>query len=120
MVTEAEHFGRFGRPLRNADLLTSRGLIAGNWRSAPGYKTFPVYEPASGTVLLECSDFGRDDIVEAIHSAEVGQKKYYSSTTAKQRGQLLKSWNDLILKNQEDRKIVLPWVYHTRCRVRSR
>ena len=89
-------------PIKNSALLDTRGLIAGEWRHSRSGKTFPVYEPSSGDVLLECSDFALEDFIEAIDSAEHGFREFYSSTTAKERGALLRKWYELILENVED------------------
>lgn len=104
MSTPAEQLVSFGVSLQNPSLLTAQGLIGGQWRDAPSEKTFPVYEPASGEVLLNCSNFGLDDMVEAITKAEPAQKQFYSTTTGKQRGTLLRKWYDLIIQNSKDRK----------------
>jgi len=91
-------------PIKNKDLFESRGLIAGEWKTAANGKTFNVYEPSSGEVLAQCSDFGLQDFKDAIDSAQSGFKRFYKSTTAKERSTMLKAWNQLILDNMEDRK----------------
>ncbi|KAJ5138689.1 uncharacterized protein N7515_003537 [Penicillium bovifimosum] len=88
--------------LNDPTLLDSRGLINGEWRDAIDLKTFPVYEPATASVLYPCADFGREEFVEAINAAHVGYKSFYKDTTAKERAQLLRRWNDLIIENSED------------------
>ena len=92
-------------PIKNAFLFETRGLIGGSWRTAKDDKTFPVYDPSSGEVLGQCSDLGLQDFVQAIDSAERGFKEYYSSTTAKDRGVLLRRWYDLMIENAEDCKL---------------
>lgn len=91
--------------LRDPSLLNSQGLIGGTWKSAPLDKTFPVIEPSTGDVLHECADFSKQDFIDAIESAHDGYQEFYSSTTAKERGVILRKWNDLILANSEDRKM---------------
>ncbi|KAH7240449.1 aldehyde dehydrogenase domain-containing protein [Fusarium solani] len=86
----------FGRTLSDSSLL-----------SASSGSTFPVYEPASDIVLLDCSNFSRQDIQRAILSANAAQKNFYISTTAAQRGKLLRAWYDLILANKEDLATIL-------------
>lgn len=87
--------------LKKKDLFVSSGLVAGQWRTG---KTFPVTEPSSGTVLHECANLGRQDFVDAINSGRQGAANFYQNTTAKERGTLLRRWNDLVLENQDDRK----------------
>ena len=97
---------KFDQPtLRRQSLFDSQGLIAGDWKSAPGNKTFKVIEPSSKKVLGNCANFGSDDFIEAIESAHDGYKKFSASTTAKERGSMLRKWNDLILQNSEDCKM---------------
>ncbi|KAJ5165195.1 Aldehyde dehydrogenase N-terminal [Penicillium coprophilum] len=88
--------------LKNPALFDSRGFVAGNWKSASSNKMFPVIEPSSGQVLGHCADFSQQDFVEAIEDADRGFRKYFFSTTAKQRSVLLRKWNDLILQNLDD------------------
>lgn len=97
--------------LHRQSLFDSQGLIAGTWKSAAGNKTFEVIEPSSKKVLGLCADFGADDFVEAIESAYEGYKKFNATTTAKERGAILRRWNDLILQNSEDCKS-LPIILH--------
>lgn len=93
--------------LNNSSLFDSQGLIAGSWKSAPEGKTFQVSEPSTGDVLADCANFGKQDFLEAVESAHGGFQKFHSSTTAKERGVILRHWNDLILQNVEDCKIQL-------------
>lgn len=102
--------------LRDPSLLISDGLIDGKWRSAPNGATFPVYEPATGTVLKECANLGLQDFKDAIDSAEVGTKQFYESTTAKERGSMLRRWFDLVTANVED---CAQHVYQSSPRARS-
>lgn len=92
--------------LRDPSLLNSQGLIGGTWKSAPLDKTFPVIEPSTGDVLRQCADFSKQDFIDAIESAHDGYQDFYSSTTAKERGVILRKWNDLILANSEDCEIL--------------
>ncbi|OBT97396.1 hypothetical protein VE01_04369 [Pseudogymnoascus verrucosus] len=93
--------------LRDPSLLVTDGLVAGQWRTGASGKTFSVTEPSSGEELSRCADLALLDFVEAIDSAYIGYQKFYSSTTAKERGGLLRRWNDLILENADDLAIIL-------------
>lgn len=88
--------------LKDPSLFDGRGLLNGQWRHASLQKQFPVYEPSSGQVLGFCADLSVAEFREAIESAHHGYKQYYSSTTAKERGSLLRRWNELILESVED------------------
>ncbi|CAI7602407.1 unnamed protein product [Penicillium viridicatum] len=97
----------FGFNLQDPTLFESRGLINGEWIESPNGKTFPVYEPASGRVLNHCADFGKQDIRDAVDKALDGFEKFFCSTTAKQRGQILRTWGELIIKNKIDLATIL-------------
>lgn len=86
--------------LQDKTLFITSGLVSGEWRF--GTTQFPVYEPASATILSSCSDLTHDDLIQAIDSAEVGSKKFFESTTAKQRGEILRRWFDLVVSNADD------------------
>ncbi len=91
-----------GYTLKDESLFDYRGLVAGKWTEGKAGKTFPVYEPSSGTVLHECADLAQEDFVAAIDDAYKGYMEYYDGTSAKERGAILKRWNDLILENIDD------------------
>lgn len=82
----------------------TRGLVGGLFKSPANKKTFPVYEPSSEQVLGHCSDFGHQDFVDTINVAEDGFRSFSTSTTAKERGALLRRWHDLILGHVDDCK----------------
>lgn len=90
--------------LQNADLLECHGLIGGAWVAAHNDKTFPVHDPSTGKVLGLVGDFGEDDFIRAIRSAEVAYRQFSRNTTAKERAVLLQRWEQLILENADDRK----------------
>ncbi|KAJ5378272.1 Aldehyde dehydrogenase N-terminal [Penicillium cataractarum] len=100
-------FINFPVKLRDPSLFDGRGLLNGQWRHAFPQKEFPVYEPSSGQILGFCANLSGVDFREAIESAHNGYKQYYSSTTAKERGSLLRRWNELILENVEDLSSIL-------------
>lgn len=87
-------------------LLESRGLVAGQWKTAPN-GTFDVYEPSSGEVLGQVANFGHDDFVQAIDAAYDGYKKFYDGTTAKERAEILLKWYAAMEENAEDLAVLL-------------
>jgi succinate-semialdehyde dehydrogenase / glutarate-semialdehyde dehydrogenase len=86
--------------VKDKSLVVASGLVAGEWRE--GKRKFPVTEPSSNTTLLECADLEQQDFIDAIQSAKVGTRDFYESTTAKDRGNLLRKWHDLISANASD------------------
>ncbi|KAK9446902.1 aldehyde dehydrogenase domain-containing protein [Limtongia smithiae] len=91
--------------LARPDLFTGAAFIDGVWVASD--KTFPVYEPSTATVLGTVSDMTRADFITAIQSAETGYRKFYASTTAHERGAMLRRWFDLIIANKEDIATIL-------------
>ena len=65
-------------------------------------------EPASEEVLGRVANLDREDIKKAISSADLGQIEFYKSTTALQRGVLLRKWYDAINANADDREYSTP------------
>lgn len=66
--------------------------------------TIPTIEPSTDTVLGTVSNCELADFKKAIDSAEKAQEEFYESTTATQRGTLLRKWFNLIMANQDDCK----------------
>ncbi|KAF6829362.1 succinate-semialdehyde dehydrogenase [Colletotrichum plurivorum] len=93
--------------LQDKSLVIPFGLVAGNWKNGADGKTFPVYEPSSATVLQEVANLGRQDFIDAIESAKVGTAKFHETTTAKERGALLRKWYDLVIANADDLALIL-------------
>ena len=83
------------------DLIRSHNFIAGRWCAAADAAVFHVLNPADDTRITQVPDSGAADAksaVEAAHAAFPG----WRATPAKERAQLLKRWNDLIVEHQED------------------
>jgi succinate-semialdehyde dehydrogenase/glutarate-semialdehyde dehydrogenase len=93
-----------GMNLKDKSLFVTKGLVNGQWKDASAKKTFPVYEPSSAEVLSQCADMSLSDFQEAIDSASIGYLKFFTSTTAKERGAILRKWYDLIVANADDSK----------------
>ena len=87
--------------LSRPDLQRTANFIAGEWlRPAPG-RTLDVTDPATGALIAQVPDSNAIDAraaVDAAHAAFPGWRKM----PAKQRAQILKRWNDLVLAHQED------------------
>ncbi|KPI36278.1 Succinate-semialdehyde dehydrogenase [NADP(+)] GabD [Cyphellophora attinorum] len=98
---------RISRKLQNAGLFVTEGLISGQWRPGKSGETFSVIEPSSGEELSRCANLALLDFKEAIDSAHTGYQNFYTSTTAKERGTILRGWNELIIKNADDLATIL-------------
>lgn len=87
--------------LKDRSLFITKGLISGRWISSPLSSVFPVIEPSSGQVLEQCADLTQSHFLEAINAAYDGYHEL-AAMTAKERGAILRKWNDSILANVED------------------
>ncbi|KAH7109897.1 Aldehyde/histidinol dehydrogenase [Dendryphion nanum] len=91
--------------LNNSELFISEAFIDGQWVKKD--KTFDVIEPSTGTILGKVANAELDDFRKAIASAELAQEEFYQSTTAAQRGGILKKWHELITTNEDDIGLIL-------------
>ena len=87
--------------LNDQGLLRTKGYVNGAWRAAESGKSFPVTNPATGTVIAEVSDMGAAETREAIDAANAALPAW-KAKTAKERAAILRRWYDLILAAQED------------------
>lgn len=94
--------------LKRPDLVEVRGLLGGEWVRPDNGETFPVYDPSNGKVIQDCPSFNTKDFQRAIDLAQAGFEEFSTTTTAKERGELLRKWNDLVLEHEEDRKRLSP------------
>jgi succinate-semialdehyde dehydrogenase/glutarate-semialdehyde dehydrogenase len=86
--------------LSRPELQRTANFIAGEWCAAAG-RTLDVTDPATGGLIARVPDSGADAAraaVDAAHAAFPAWRR----TPAKQRAQILKRWNDLVLAHQDD------------------
>ncbi len=67
---------------------------------------FPVYNPADGGILAYVQDGTADDTRAAIAAADAAFPAW-SGRTAKDRSIILKKWNDLVLKHQDEMALLV-------------
>jgi succinate-semialdehyde dehydrogenase/glutarate-semialdehyde dehydrogenase len=82
------------------DLLPGRNFI-GRWRDAEEGRRFDVTDPATEAVFASVPDSGAADARAALEAAHAAFPSW-RALPAKQRAQILKRWNDLIVAHQED------------------
>ena len=87
--------------LTQPDLFRDRAFIDGQWVHAEKARTFPVFNPSTGTTLVSVPDMGADETRAAIDAAEKALKPW-QALTAKERAGFLRNWFNLILANQDD------------------
>jgi len=86
--------------LQRDDLLPGRNLI-GTWQDAAEGRWLDVSDPATNAVFARVPDSGPADARAAVDAAHAAFPAW-RAVPAKQRAQILKRWNDLVLAHQED------------------
>ena len=86
--------------IRRDDLLPGRNYI-GRWCDAEEGRRFDVTDPATDAVVASVPDSGAADARAALDAAHAAFATW-RAVPAKQRAQILKRWNDLIVAHQED------------------
>ena len=83
------------------ELLRSCNFIAGQWQDAASGACFDVTDPATGQRIAQVPDSCAEDAsaaVDAAHAAFATWRK----VPAKQRAQIIKRWNDLVMARQPE------------------
>ncbi|RFU34904.1 hypothetical protein B7463_g1441, partial [Scytalidium lignicola] len=91
--------------LEDKSLFICDAFVDGVWVKAEN--TFEVFEPVTGKPFSKVTSLGKSEFNKAIESAKVAQKAYYESTTASQRGALLRKWYELVIANKKDLATIL-------------
>lgn len=86
--------------IRRDDLLPGANFI-GRWCEAQQGRRFDVLDPATDSVFASVPDSGAADARAALDAAHAAFPAW-RALPAKQRAQILKRWNDLVVANQED------------------
>jgi len=86
--------------IERKDLLPARNWIV-RWCEAQDGRRFDVVDPATDTVFANVPDGGAADAHAAVDAAHAAFRTW-RAVPAKQRAQILKRWNDLIIAHQED------------------
>jgi succinate-semialdehyde dehydrogenase/glutarate-semialdehyde dehydrogenase len=87
--------------LQDAALLRQHAFIDGSWVSADSGGTFPVTNPADGSLLAEVADCRAAETERAIAAADAALPGWRAKT-AKERAAILQKWFGLIMAAQED------------------
>ncbi len=89
------------------ELLCQAGYLAGELleTSASGQR-FDVTNPATGEHLASLPDFNREEAARAIDLAYAAQKDW-AAKTARERGKVLRRWNELMIDNADDLAAIL-------------
>jgi phenylacetaldehyde dehydrogenase len=90
---------------RTSDFLTQERklFIDDEWVEAASGKTFPVYNPATGTVLAKVAEADKEDVERAVQAARRAfDEGPWRRLTGSQRGRLMFKLADLIEQNLEE------------------
>jgi succinate-semialdehyde dehydrogenase/glutarate-semialdehyde dehydrogenase len=85
--------------LSDQSLFRQDCYINGQWVGSD--HRIEVTNPATGAVIGSIPSLGQKETAEAIKGAEIAQKEW-AKVPAKQRGQIMRHWFDLIVKHQDD------------------
>ena len=87
--------------LERADLMPARQLIGAEWREASDGRRLDVTDPATDNVFASVPDGNAADARAAVDAAHAAFPAW-RAVPAKQRAQIIKRWNDLVMAHQED------------------
>jgi succinate-semialdehyde dehydrogenase/glutarate-semialdehyde dehydrogenase len=87
--------------LKNPGLLCERAYIDGAWVEAADGGTFPVTNPADGSLVANVPQLGVAETRAAIEAADAAWPSWRSKT-AKERAAILRRWFDLVVANKDD------------------
>jgi phenylacetaldehyde dehydrogenase len=78
-------------------------LINGDWVNAASGKTFPVYDPATGEVMVQVAEADAADVDKAVKAARKAfDEGPWSRMSPSERGRLLWRLADLIEQHAEE------------------
>ena len=92
--------------LKNPALFRQQCYINGKWVDADNKKTIPVVNPLDEKILGSVPDCGTEETHRAIEAAS-NVWVQWRTMTAKQRGDLMWRWAELIDENKEDLAIIM-------------
>ena len=93
-------------PLKVPSLLRNQCLIGGEWIDADSRRTVAVRNPATGETIATVPQLGAAETTRAIDAAAAALPAW-RARTADNRAQLMRSWFDLMMANQEDLAVLM-------------
>lgn len=87
--------------LKDPKLFRQQAYISGQWVDADSGETSAVTNPADSAVLGSVPNCGPDETRRAIEAANAAWPAWRAKT-AKERADILRRWNDLMLENADD------------------
>ncbi|MDP9962898.1 succinate-semialdehyde dehydrogenase/glutarate-semialdehyde dehydrogenase [Variovorax paradoxus] len=86
--------------LTHPELQRNANFIGGQWLTATG-RTLDVTDPATGALIAQVPDSGAEEARAATDAAHTAFPSW-RRTPAKQRAQIIKRWNDLVMAHLDD------------------
>ena len=87
--------------LKTPSLYKDKAYINGQWTGADSGVTFVVTNPADGATIANVADLGAAETERAIAAAHAAFPAW-AARTAKDRANILRTWFNLIMANQDD------------------
>ncbi len=107
MTAQVQAMAAGGAPqLKDPSLFRQQCYIDGAWVDADSGETFPVNNPATGEVLGTVPKLGAVETRRAIEAANAAWPAWRAKT-AKERSNILRTWFNLILENQDDLAVLM-------------
>ncbi len=92
--------------LKDPSLFRQQCYIDGAWADADSGETIPVNNPATDEIIGTVPRMGTDETRRAIEAANRAYPAW-RKRTAKERGEILRKWYDLMLENQDDLAVLM-------------
>jgi len=92
--------------LKDPSLFRQQCYIDGAWADADSGETIPVNNPATDEIIGTVPRMGTDETRRAIEAANQAYPAW-RKRTAKERGEILRKWYDLMLENQDDLAVLM-------------
>lgn len=107
MTAQAQAMASNGAPqLKDNALFRELCYIDGKWQGADSGETIEVSNPATGDILGVIPKMGAAETARAIAAANAAWPAWRAKT-AKERSNILRSWYNLIMENQEDLAVLM-------------
>nr|WP_285758750.1 NAD-dependent succinate-semialdehyde dehydrogenase [Nocardiopsis ansamitocini] len=94
------------RAARLIDSAAKQLFVGGEWRGAASGEVFAVEDPSTGKPLCEVADASSDDARAALDAA-VATQPVWGKYPPRERGEILRSAYELMLKRQDDLALLM-------------
>ncbi|MCB9053842.1 MAG: NAD-dependent succinate-semialdehyde dehydrogenase [Lewinellaceae bacterium] len=92
--------------LKKTSLLHNKAYINGQWAQADNGSTYPIHNPADGSLIIEVPDMGAAETRRAIEAANAALPAWRAKT-AGERSSILRRWYELQMDNVDGLGLLL-------------